>query len=110
MGLFPRTVSGWDTKVRSDRVGEKGRGFEEAEQTWIGGETMTVGELISAFFTTAGPGGVFVILVILLAATIYFLLTRWILQGAEVDEERAYRAARRTPRIGRRLKRKEERR
>jgi hypothetical protein len=69
---------------------------------------MTAGELIGAFFTTAGPGGVFVVLVIVVAATIYFLLTRWILHGAEVDEERAFGAARRTPRVGRRLKGKED--
>lgn len=52
---------------------------------------MRINELISAFFTSAGPGGVVVITVIGLAASIYILLTRWILRGGEPDEEEKYR-------------------
>ncbi|MBS1252497.1 MAG: hypothetical protein MAG451_01536 [Anaerolineales bacterium] len=47
---------------------------------------MTIGELIGAFFTTPGPGGVVVILVLGLAGAIYVLLTRWILQGGQAEE------------------------
>lgn len=45
---------------------------------------MPIGE----FFTSAGPGGLVVLAVILLAATIYFLLTRWILAGGKEEEDR----------------------
>ncbi len=52
---------------------------------------MPIGEWIAAFFTSAGPGGVVVVTVIGLAATVYFLLTRWILRGGEQAEEEKYR-------------------
>jgi len=42
---------------------------------------MSIGEVIKAFFTSDGPGGMVVITVIGLAATVYFTLTRWILRG-----------------------------
>lgn len=42
-----------------------------------------IGELISAFFTSPGPGGVVVISVMALAAAIYYFLTRWILGDKE---------------------------
>ena len=45
---------------------------------------------IGQFFVMPGPGGVVVLFVILVAATIYFLLTRWILAGGK-DEEDRYR-------------------
>jgi hypothetical protein len=48
---------------------------------------MSIGEAIKAFFTSGGPGGAVVITVIGLAATVYFLLTRWILRGGEQDAE-----------------------
>lgn len=48
---------------------------------------MKFGELVEAFFTTPGLGGVVVITVIVLAATIYVLLTRWILKGGETEED-----------------------
>ena len=47
---------------------------------------MNVGELITAFFTVPGPGGVVVITVIGGAALTYTLLTRWILRGDQ-DED-----------------------
>lgn len=40
-------------------------------------------ELVGSFFTEAGPGGVFVVLVIVVAGMIYYWLTRWILQGGK---------------------------
>ena len=51
-----------------------------------GSNSMSIGQ----FFVTPGPGGVVVLFVILVAATIYFLLTRWILAGGK-DEEDRYR-------------------
>ena len=39
--------------------------------------------VISAFFTDAGPGGVVVLSVIVLASFIYLILIRWILQADE---------------------------
>jgi F0F1-type ATP synthase assembly protein I len=48
---------------------------------------MSIGNVIEAFFTAAGPGGMVVMTVIGLAATVYFLLTRWILRGGEQDAE-----------------------
>jgi len=50
-----------------------------------------IGELISAFFTSSGPGGVVVITVVGLAAGIYFWLIRWILRGSEPEEKERYR-------------------
>jgi hypothetical protein len=52
---------------------------------------MHIGEWIAAFFTSAGPGGVVVVVVIGLAAGIYVWLTRWILRGGEQAEEEKYR-------------------
>ena len=42
-----------------------------------------ISALISAFFTDAGPGGVVVLSVIVLASFIYLILIRWILQADE---------------------------
>lgn len=39
--------------------------------------------MIGEFFTTPGIGGGVVIFVMVLASTVYFLLTRWIIQGGE---------------------------
>jgi hypothetical protein len=54
---------------------------------------MHITELISAFFTSSGPGGVVILTVVSLAAGIYFWLTRWILRGGEPgrEEEDRYR-------------------
>jgi len=38
---------------------------------------------ISGFFTDAGPGGVVVLAVIVLASFVYFVVIRWILQADE---------------------------
>lgn len=48
---------------------------------------MDMVELIGAFFTSPGPGGLVVVSTIGLAGTIYVLLTRWILRGGEVEDE-----------------------
>jgi hypothetical protein len=52
---------------------------------------MRITELISAFFTSSGPGGVVIITVVSLAAGIYFSLIRWILIGGEHDKEKRNR-------------------
>ena len=49
---------------------------------------MSISELIGAFFNSPGPGGIMVISVIVLAGTIYYLLTRWILEGGKEDQGR----------------------
>ena len=43
--------------------------------------------MITEFFTSPGPGGMVVVFVMVLAATVYFLLTRWIILGGEDDNE-----------------------
>ena len=43
--------------------------------------------MIETFFTSTGPGGMVVLIVIGLAATIYTLLTRWIIMGSKKDQE-----------------------
>lgn len=48
---------------------------------------MSIGELITAFFTSSSVGGVVVIVVFLTASYIYYRLTRWILDGGN-DENR----------------------
>lgn len=42
---------------------------------------MQISELVALFFTSAGPGGIVVIFVMGLAATVYFWLTSWIIKG-----------------------------
>ena len=49
---------------------------------------MQITRLISAFFTSDGPGGVVIISVVGLAAGIYFLLVRWILLGSRPKKEK----------------------
>ncbi|MDH5507040.1 MAG: hypothetical protein OEZ02_07440 [Anaerolineae bacterium] len=44
---------------------------------------MQIGTIISSLITSAGPGGIVVLSVIALAATVYYNLTRWILKGGE---------------------------
>ena len=43
---------------------------------------------IGQFFISPGPGGVVVLFVILVAGTIYFFLTRWILAGGKDEKDR----------------------
>lgn len=49
---------------------------------------MSIIEIIAAFFTSHGAGGITVILVMGLAALIYYVLIRWILRGEELDKTR----------------------
>lgn len=44
---------------------------------------MEIGNLVATFFKTAGPGGVVIITVLILALIIYYLLARWILAGGK---------------------------
>ena len=70
---------------------------------------MAIGELIGTFFTAPGPGGVVVVVVLGLAATIYVLLTRWILRGGEVEEAWGFREERQRRREETRRRRKDRR-
>ena len=47
---------------------------------------MDIGGVVHAFFDNAGPGGVFVLLVVGGACTLYYFLTRWIVTGGKQDE------------------------
>ena len=47
---------------------------------------MDIGALVHAFFNNAGPGGVFVLLVVGTACAIYYFLTRWIVMAGKQDE------------------------
>ncbi len=47
---------------------------------------MNIGGVVHAFFDNAGPGGVFVLLVIVVACITYFLLTRWIVAPGKEQE------------------------
>lgn len=40
---------------------------------------MPIPELVNNFFTKSGPGGIVVISVIVFAAVVYYMITRWIL-------------------------------
>lgn len=44
---------------------------------------MDIGNLVSAFFTSPGPGGVIILVVLVGALFIYIGLTRWILRGGK---------------------------
>lgn len=44
---------------------------------------MDIGNLVATFFQAAGPGGVVIITVLVLALIIYTLLARWILAGGK---------------------------
>ena len=48
---------------------------------------MDIGGVVHAFFDNAGPGGVFVLLVIGGACVLYYFLTRWIVAGGKDLEE-----------------------
>ena len=47
---------------------------------------MDIGGVVLAFFNNAGPGGVFALLVVGTACTIYYFLTRWIVSAGKVNE------------------------
>ncbi len=44
---------------------------------------MDIGTLVSSFFTVDGPGGIFIVMIIVLALIIYAALIRWILAGGK---------------------------
>lgn len=60
---------------------------------------MSFGELAHAFVNTAGIGGLVVISVIVIAAAVYAMLTRWIIKGAEATSDSEGRRRRRRRRI-----------
>lgn len=47
---------------------------------------MDIGGVVHAFFNNAGPGGVFALLVVGTACTIYYFLTRWIVSAGKENE------------------------
>ena len=47
---------------------------------------MDIGAVVHAFFDNAGPGGMFALLVVGTACTIYYFLTRWIVAAGEKNE------------------------
>ncbi|MEK6256969.1 MAG: hypothetical protein N2C13_06610 [Chloroflexota bacterium] len=47
---------------------------------------MEISGLISTIISSAGPGGIIVILVMGMAATVYFWLTRWIVTDNKTEE------------------------
>ena len=49
---------------------------------------MNFGQMISSFFTTAGPGGVVILVVVTLAALIYITLIRWIMAGGQPEKKK----------------------
>ena len=52
---------------------------------------MTIKEMISAFFTSSGPGGAVVIAVVVIASAVYFQITRWILDGGKENDKNLFR-------------------
>ena len=49
---------------------------------------MNIGQLISSFFTTPGPGGIVILAVVTIAAVIYYFLIRWIMAGGQPVKEK----------------------
>lgn len=49
---------------------------------------MNIGDMVSAFFTSPGPGGIVILTVVTLAAVVYFFLIRWIMAGGKSDDEK----------------------
>jgi hypothetical protein len=47
---------------------------------------MDIGALVHTFFNNAGPGGIVVLLVVGVACTVYYFLTRWIVTAGKQDE------------------------
>jgi hypothetical protein len=47
---------------------------------------MDIGALVHTFFNNAGPGGIVVLLVVGVACTVYYFLTRWIVMAGKQDE------------------------
>ena len=52
---------------------------------------MSIGELISVFFTKPGLGGVVATIVFIAASAIYYGLTRWILAGSKEENRDLFR-------------------
>jgi hypothetical protein len=48
---------------------------------------IPIGEIIRGFFTDAGAGGIVVLVVFLMAAIIYYRLTRWIIFGSKEEKK-----------------------
>ncbi len=48
---------------------------------------MNIGGLVHAYFDNAGPGGVFVLLIVGVACTTYYLLARWFVAGGKTESQ-----------------------
>ena len=49
---------------------------------------MNIGQMVLAFFTTPGPGGMVVLSVVTVAAVVYFFLIRWIMAGGQAEKKK----------------------
>ena len=47
---------------------------------------MDIGGVVHAFFNNAGPGGVFALIIVGGACTLYYFLVRWVVRTGKRDE------------------------
>jgi len=47
---------------------------------------MDIGGVIHAFFNNAGPGGVFALIIVAGACTLYYFLVRWVVKAGKGNE------------------------
>ncbi len=47
---------------------------------------MDIGGVVHAFFNNAGPGGVFALVIVGGACTLYYFLVRWVVKTGKRDE------------------------
>ena len=47
---------------------------------------MDIGGVVHAFFNNAGPGGVFALIIVGGACTLYYFLVRWVVKAGKGDE------------------------
>jgi len=47
---------------------------------------MDIGGVVHAFFNNAGPGGVFALIIVGGACTLYYFLVRWVVKTGKGDE------------------------
>ena len=47
---------------------------------------MDIGGVVHTFFNNAGPGGVFALIIVGGACTLYYFLVRWVVDAGKQDE------------------------
>jgi len=47
---------------------------------------MDIGGVVHAFFNNAGPGGVFALIIVGGAGTLYYFLVRWVVKAGKGDK------------------------